>query len=147
MKKPLDKQPEEFQEGQSVELLICDPTEIGYKAMISNSRIGMLYKNEVFQPLKKGQRITGYIKKIREDGKIDLCLQKPGYDTIDDISEKIMDKLKARGGFIPATDKSATEIIYGLFGISKETFKKAIGALYKKQLISIESNGIRLIEK
>ncbi|MBI5676041.1 MAG: hypothetical protein HZC48_09495 [Nitrospirae bacterium] len=116
MKKFPDKQPEEFQEGQSVELLICDPTEIGYKAIISNSRIGVLYKNEVFQPLRKGQRITGFIKKVRDDGKIDLCLQKPGYDTID-------------------------------FGVSKKTFKKAIGALYKKRLITIESNGIRLIEK
>jgi len=147
MKKFPDKQPEEFQEGQSVELLICDPTEIGYKAIISNSRIGVLYKNEVFQPLKKGQRITGFIKKIREDGKIDLCLQKPGYNTIDSVSEKIMDKLKAQGGFIPATDKSPAEIIYGLFGVSKKTFKKAIGALYKKRLITIERNGIRLIEK
>jgi predicted RNA-binding protein (virulence factor B family) len=143
----LDKQPVQFQEGQSVELLICDRTELGYKAIINNSRRGVLYKNEVFQTLKKGQRITGYIKKVRDDGKIDLCLQKPGYETIDGVSEKIMDKLKAKGGFLPATDKSSPEIIYSLFGVSKKTYKKAIGALYKKRLITIESKGITLIKK
>jgi hypothetical protein len=143
----LDKQPVQLQEGQSVELLIYDRTELGYKAIISNSRRGVLYKNEVFQTLKIGQRITGYIKKMRDDGKIDLCLQKPGYENIDGVSEKIMDKLKAKGGFIPVTDKSSPEVIYTLFGVSKKTYKKAIGALYKKRLITIESNGITLIKK
>jgi len=138
---------DEFQEGQSVELVIGDLTEIGYKALINNSREGMLYRNEVFQTLRKGQRITGFIKKMRDDGKIDLCLQKPGYEKVDEVSEKIVDTLKARGGVISVTDKSAPEIIYGLFGVSKKTFKKAIGALYKKRLILIESNGIRLIKK
>jgi predicted RNA-binding protein (virulence factor B family) len=141
------KKPVEFQEGQSVELLIGDRTEIGYKALINNSRWGVLYKNEVFQTLRKGQRTTGFIKKVRDDGKIDLCLQKPGHEKIDEVSETIVDKLKAQEGFIPVTDKSAPEMIYGLFGVSKKTFKKAIGALYKKRLILIESNGIRLIKK
>jgi len=143
----LDKHPVQLQEGQSVELLIYDLTELGYKAIINNSRRGVLYKNEVFQTLKKGQRITGYIKKVRDDGKIDLCLQKPGYENIDGVSEKIMDKLKAKSGFIPVTDKSSPEVIYSLFGVSKKTYKKAIGALYKKRLINIESNGITLIKK
>ena len=147
MNKFPDKQPAEFQEGQSVELLIGDLTELGYKALINDSRWGVLYRNEVFQTLRKGQRITGFIKKVRDDGKIDLCLQKPGHEKVDEVSETILDKLKARGGFISATDKSAPEIIYGLFGVSKKTFKKAIGALYKKRLILIESNGIRLIKK
>jgi uncharacterized protein len=142
-----DKQPVVFQEGQSVELVIGDRTEIGYKALINNSREGMLYRNEVFQTLRKGQRITGFIKKVRDDGKIDLCLQKPGYEKVDEVSKKIVDKLKAQGGFISVTDRSAPEIIYGLFGVSKKTFKKAIGSLYKKRLILIESKGIRLIKK
>jgi predicted RNA-binding protein (virulence factor B family) len=142
-----DKQPVVFQQGQSVELVIGDRTEIGYKALINNSREGMLYRNEVFQTLRKGQRIPGFIKKVRDDGKIDLCLQKPGPEKVDEVSEKIVDKLKAQDGFISVTDKSAPEIIYGLFGVSKKTFKKAIGALYKKRLILIESNGIRLIKK
>ena len=142
-----DKQPVEIQEGQSVELVIGDRTEIGYKALINNSREGMLYKNEVFQTLRKGQHIKGFIKKVRDDGKIDLCLQKPGHEKVEEVSEKIVTTLNARGGFISVTDKSAPEIIYGMFGVSKKTFKKALGALYKKRQILIESNGIRLIKK
>jgi uncharacterized protein len=142
-----DKHSVVFHEGQSVELVIGDRTEIGYKALINNSREGMLYRNEVFQTLRKGQRVTGFIKKVRDDGKIDLCLQKPGHEKVDEVSKKIVDKLKTQGGFISITDRSAPEIIYGLFGVSKKTFKKAIGTLYKKRLILIESSGIRLIKK
>ena len=140
-----DKQQLGFQEGQSVELVIGTRTDLGYNAMINNSQWGMLYQNEVFQPLGKGQHIQGFIKKLRDDGKIDLCLQKPGYEKIDEVSEKIIDKLRAAGGFLSVTDKSPPEIIYGLFGVSKKTFKKAIGALYKKRLILIENKGIKLI--
>lgn len=147
----LDKLPDkgqvEFQEGQSVELIISDRTELGYKAIINNSSEGLLYKNEVFQALRKGQHIAGFIKKLRDDGKVDLCLQKPGAEKVDDVSEKIIDKLKAQGGFIALDDKSPPEVIYHLFGASKKTYKKAIGALYKKRLILIESAGIRLAKK
>jgi predicted RNA-binding protein (virulence factor B family) len=143
----LDKEPIKLREGQGVELLICSQTEIGYKAIIDNSHWGVLYKNEIFQPLRKGQQVPGFIKKIREDGKIDLCLQKPGPEKVADMSEKIIDALKTGGGFISITDKSPAEIIYQMFGVSKKTYKKAIGALYKKRLIEIESDGIRLIEK
>jgi hypothetical protein len=140
-----DKQPVGFEEGQSVELVIGDRTDLGYKARINNSEWGMLYKNEVFQPLRKGQHIKGFIKKLRVDGKIDLCLHKPGHEKIDEISEMIIAKLRAAGGFVSVSDKSRPEIIYGLFGVSKKTYKKAIGALYRKRLIIIESAGIKLI--
>ena len=143
----LNKQPADFEEGQRVELMICSQTEIGYKAIIDNSRWGILYKNEVFQSLKKGQRLPGFIKKVRDDGKIDLCLQRPGSEKIGEVSDKIIDLIKARGRFIPITDKSPAETIYSMFGVSKKTYKKAIGALYKKRLIAIEENGIRLIAK
>jgi predicted RNA-binding protein (virulence factor B family) len=142
-----DEGPAEFQEGQSVELVISDRTDIGYKAIIDNYREGLLYKNEVFQTLKKGQHIAGFIKKVRDDGKVDLCLQKPGAEKVDAVSGKILDKLKAQGGFIAVDDKSPPEVIYRLFGASKKTYKKAIGALYKKRLILIESGGIRLAGK
>jgi predicted RNA-binding protein (virulence factor B family) len=142
-----DKEQVEFQEGQSVELLIGDRTEIGYKAIINNSREGLLYKNEVFQTLRKGQRIAGFIKKVRDDGKIDLCLQRPGAEKVDNVAEKILDELKAHGGFIALDDKSPPQVIYRLFGTSKKTYKKAIGALYRKRLILIESDGIRLARK
>jgi predicted RNA-binding protein (virulence factor B family) len=128
-----------------VDLLIFRRTEIGYTAIINNSRRGMLYRNETFQPLSAGQRIRGFIKKVRPDGKIDLCLQKPGREKVDDVADKIMDALKKSKGFVSVTDKSPPDVIYRLFGASKKTYKKAIGALYKDRLITIEQNGIRLV--
>lgn len=138
-------EPQEFHEGQSVELVIGNRTDLGYKALINNSAEGILYRNEVFRPLRKGERIAGFIKKVREDGKIDLCLQKPGHEKVDQVSELILGTLKTARGFLPVTDSTAPETIYGLFGVSKKTFKKAIGTLYKKRLILIAHDGIRLL--
>ncbi|MCK5492014.1 MAG: GntR family transcriptional regulator [Candidatus Omnitrophica bacterium] len=137
----------DFKEKQEVDLLIFGSTDIGYKAIVNNCQWGMLYKNEVFQNLKKGQKIKGFIKKVRDDGKIDVCLHKPGYDTVKYFTEIIMDKLKVEGGFIGVNDKSSPEAIYDMFGMSKKIYKKAIGSLYKKKTISIEDEGIRLKEK
>jgi predicted RNA-binding protein (virulence factor B family) len=117
---------------------------MGFIAVINGTHKGILYKNEVFQPLKIGQEIDGFIKKVRDDKKIDLCLQKPGYKATDALSRKIMDKLQQRGAFIAVTDKSRPKVIADLFGVSKKTFKKAIGNLYKKRLITLEKDGIRL---
>jgi len=142
----LDLMPTEYIEGEEVDLLICDKTDIGYKAIIEGKHWGILYDNEVFQKLERGQQINGYIKKIREDNKIDLSLQKTGYNIVDEISEKILAKLKEQDGFIPVTDKSPPEVISDIFGISKKTFKKSIGALYKKRLIILENDGIKLVE-
>jgi len=136
-----------FLGGRKVALRISDRTEMGFIAEINGTRKGILYKNEVFQPLKIGQEIEGFIKKVREDNKIDLCLQKPGYKAIDVVSRKIMNELLQRGGFIAVTDKSRPKAIAELFGVSKKTFKKAIGNLYKKRLITLEKGGIRLQEK
>ncbi len=140
----VDKDKPELEANQEVNLLICQQTELGYKAIINNQYMGILYKNEVFQPLDNGQRITGYIKQVRDDFKIDLMLQKPGIDQIEEIAETILAKLKFAGGFLGVTDKSPTDEIYDTFGISKKTYKKAIGYLYKKRLIILESNGIRM---
>jgi len=142
----LDKHPPGFKPGQEVSLLIYEQTDIGYKAVINNSHQGVLYKNEVFQPLAIGQTVKGYIKKVRDDSKIDLTLDKPGYEKIEDLSERILDELRRQGGFIAVTDKSAPEIMYELFGMSKKTYKKAVGALYRKRLVTIEPDGIRLNE-
>ncbi len=133
-----------FHEGQKVALLISARTRMGFIAVINGTRKGILYKNEVFQPLKIGQEIDGFIRKVRDDKKIDLCLQKPGYNAIDAMSRKIMDKLRQQGGFIAVTDKSRPKVVADLFGVSKKTYKKAIGNLYKKRLITLEKNGIRL---
>ncbi|MBL7176743.1 MAG: hypothetical protein ISS66_13040 [Desulfobacteraceae bacterium] len=136
-----------FYEGQKVALRISTRTRMGFTAVINGTHKGILYKNEVFQPLKIVQEIYGFIRKVRDDKKIDLCLQKPGHKAIDALSQKIMDKLQQQGGFIAVTDKSRPKVIADLFGISKKTFKKAIGNLYKKRLITLEKNGIRLGEK
>jgi predicted RNA-binding protein (virulence factor B family) len=135
-----------FYEGQKVALLISARKKMGFIAVINGTHKGVLYENEVFQPLKIGQEIDGFIKKVRDDKKIDLCLQKPGYKAIDAQSRKIMDKLQQQGGFIAVTDKSQPKVIADIFGVSKKTFKKAIGNLYKKRLITLEKNGIRLRE-
>jgi predicted RNA-binding protein (virulence factor B family) len=133
-----------FREGQKVALLITAQTGMGFTAVINGTHKGILYKNEVFQPLKIGQEIDGFIKKVRDDKKIDLCLQQPGYKAIDALSRKIMDELQQQGGFIAVTDKSRPKVIAELFGVSKKTYKKAIGHLYKKRLITLEKNGIRV---
>ena len=143
----LDNTPSNFHAGQEVELLICSKTDIGYKAIIDNTHWGVLYSNEVFQPLKSGQRTKGYIKKVRDDNKIDLSLHKTGYEKVDDITDTILTALKAKDGFLPVTDKSTPETIYKMFGVSKKTYKKAIGAIYKKKLITIENGGIKLAGK
>jgi len=143
--KCVDNIPVDYEIGEEVDLLIAGQTDLGFKAIIDNSHWGMLYKNEVFQPLKTGQKLKGFVKTIREDEKIDLSLQKEGYEKIDDISQSILNKLAAQNGFLPLTDKSSPETIKQTLHISKKNFKKAIGALYKQRLISIEENGIKLL--
>ncbi|MGV3526299.1 MAG: S1 RNA-binding domain-containing protein [Candidatus Sericytochromatia bacterium] len=134
-----------FEEGEAVSLVIAESNPLGYKAVVNHTHWGLLYGNEVFQPLKVGQSVSGYVKKIREDGKIDLALNKPGYshERMDQISQTILDRIRAEGGFLPLTDKSPPEAIYNLFQISKKNFKQAVGRLYKARLITIEPQGLR----
>ena len=143
--KCVDNIPVDYEVGEEVDLIIAGQTDLGFKAIIDNSHWGMIFKNEVFQPLKVGQKLKGFIKTIREDEKIDLSLQKEGYEKIDDISQSILNKLAASNGFLPLTDKSSPESIKGTFQISKKNFKKAIGSLYKHRLISLEEDGIKLL--
>ena len=105
----------------------------------------MLYHNEVFQPLSPGKRVLAYIRQVREDGKIDLALQKAGFEKIDDFAETLLQYIEAQGGFTPMNDKTDAAVIYNTFGVSKKTFKKAVGDLYKKRLIVLEKEGIRLV--
>ena len=140
----LGLQPPDYKEGEEVDLIIYERTDLGYKAVVNLYHEGMVYENEVFQTLYLGQQLKGYIKKIREDLKIDLSLQRPGYQAVDDLSQSILEIIKEHGGRIAVTDKSQPEEIYSLFGVSKKTFKKVIGALYKKRLITIDPSGIEL---
>ena len=135
----------DFEVGQKVSLIIADKTELGFKAIVNHTHWGLLYQNELFQPLKRGQKLDGYIKQIREDGKIDLNLNQPGYGKVVSLTDEILNKLKANNGTLMLSDKSPPEAIYATFGVSKKVFKQAIGALYKKQLISIDKNGITLV--
>jgi len=134
-----------FAVGDEVSLLISNRTDLGYNAIINGTHLGILYSNEIFKPIKTGDKATGFIKKIREDGKIDLSLEKQGYEKVDPVLDVIVAKLKENDGFLAVSDKSDPELIVKLFGISKKTYKKAVGALYKNKQITIEDNGIRLI--
>ena len=135
-----------FKEGQAVDLIIADQTELGVKAVINHQYWGVIYKNEIFQSLQKGQKLKGYIKKIRPDNKIDLALNQDKYGRkVDDTSDKVLAILEKHGGYIPLTDKSPPEMIYDTFGVSKKVYKQAIGGLYRQRKILIEDNGIRLV--
>jgi len=144
LNKFLSKTVPEYTIGQEVDLIIESETDLGYKAIVNNLHWGILYENEVFEQLDKGLKIKGYIKKVRTDDKIDLSLQPLGYEKVDPITQMILDQLKKEGGFIAVSDKSDAEQVYRVFGISKKTFKQAIGALYKRRLITIGNEGIRL---
>jgi predicted RNA-binding protein (virulence factor B family) len=135
----------DFEIGQKVSLIIADKTELGFKAIVNNTHWGLLYQNELFQPLRKGQKLDGYIKKIRDDQKIDLSLHHPGYGKVVSLTDNILIKLKENDGVLMLSDKSPPEAIYAAFGVSKKVFKQAIGALYKKKLITLDKNGIKLV--
>lgn len=142
--KLLDKTPANYTRNQQVDLIIAERSELGYKAIVEGQHWGMIFKSDVFGKLFIGKRLKGYIKNIREDGKIDLSLQKIGVGKMDELSQKVMDLLEKKGGFLPLNDKSSPEAIFAAFRTSKGTFKKTIGGLYKQGKIVIEKEGIRL---
>ena len=140
----LSKEKPDYQPGQEVEIMIWQRTDLGYKAIVENQYSGLIYQGEIFQSLEPGMKLTAYIRQVREDGKIDLTLQKDGQKKVEDFSEVLLQFIKDQGGRTSLNDKSAAEDIYEAFGVSKKTFKKAVGDLYKKRLIVLEEGGIRL---
>ncbi len=133
-------------EDEEVSLLIWQKTDLGYTVIINNIHKGLIFENEIFTSLRIGDKITGYIKKIRDDGKIDVAIQAAGYWKTKDVnSSLVLEKLQEKGGFLSLTDKSSPEDIYATLGISKKAFKKTVGDLYKQKIISLESDGIRLV--
>jgi len=132
-------------EGQEVEILIFDKTEIGFNVIINSNYLGIIYKNEIFKRISIGDKTKGYIKKLREDGKIDISLQQAGYENIAEVVEFILNKLKSNNGVLCLSDKSNPKQIYSVLQISKKVFKKAIGFLYKEKKIVIKENAIELI--
>lgn len=143
----LDKLPANFKQGDEVNLLIAETTELGTKVIINDSHWGLIHSGDIFQTLSYGKRTKAYIKTIREDGKIDVVLRKMGQDSIHELAKHILTELHKKGGFLPLHDKSSSLDIQRAFGDSKKSFKSAIGNLYKRGEINIESNGIRLRDK
>ena len=133
----LSKEKPEYTPEAEVNILIWQKTDLGFKAIIDNKYSGLLYENEIFCPLETGMEMKAFVKQVREDGKVDLILQKPGFEKIDDFSKTLLDYIKAHGGRINLNDKSPAEDIYDTFGVSKKTFKKGVGDLYKKRLITL----------
>ncbi|MCE8558987.1 GntR family transcriptional regulator [Bacteroides fragilis] len=141
----LSKEKAPYQPGEEVNILIWQKTDLGFKAIIENMYSGLLYDSEIFQTLHTGDTLKAYIKQVREDGKIDLILQKPGFEKVDDFSKTLYRYIADHGGRIGLNDKSPAEEIYDVFGVSKKTFKKAVGDLYKKRLILLHEDGIELV--
>ena len=135
----------ELSAGQQVELLIAEQTDLGFKAIINHQFWGVLYSNELYRRVRKGQIVEGYIQRIRDDGKIDLTLNQPGFSAskIEVVARDIENNLHANSGFLALNDKSPPPDIYAVFGVSKKVFKQAVGALYKAQKITIEAGGLR----
>ena len=140
----LDNTQPSYQPGQTVELLVVERTDLGFKAIVNGKHWGLIHKNELFKFLRPGMQETGYIREVRADGKISLSLQPIGPAAADSLGEQILARLREAGGRLPLSDKSAPEEISRLFGVSKGNFKKAIGGLYKQGLIVILDEGIEL---
>lgn len=134
-------------EGEEVDLLVFERTDLGYKVIINHLHTGMVYGNEVFRPLNVGEQMKGHVRKVREDNKIDISLQAPGYAAVEPNSQRLLDMMEKRGGFIPYTDSTDAGVIQHELQMSKKVFKKAVGALYKQKRILIEEEGLRLVKQ
>lgn len=136
-----------YHSGDPVDLLVWQKTDLGMKAIVDGQYSGLLYDSQMFRSLHTGDRVRGYIRQVREDGKIDLALQCPGQQGVLDFSSQLLRHLEMNGGQSPMGDKSPAEEIYAVFGVSKKVFKKAVGDLYRKRLIEISENGIQLTDR
>lgn len=142
LNKYLNDETTEYVEDQEVDLLIAARTDLGYKAIINHTNWGLLYEDQVFGDLKVGHKVTGYVYMTRPDGKIDLSLHLPAEKKVEALTTQIINELDENGGTLPLSDKSPPEAIYEAFSVSKKTFKRALGSLYKDKLIMIESDKI-----
>ncbi len=146
----LDESFPDYEIGAPVDLVVATKTDLGFKALVDGRFLGLLYADEIYQPISYAQTLKGFIKKVRDDGKIDLQLTNPlsvGHKSADPIANEILKKLEAENGFLPINDKTPAEDIYEWFGVSKKKFKIALGGLYKKRILTVEPDGIRLVKK
>ncbi len=138
---------EDFEVGQEVEVIVGSFSKLGITVLVDEVSEGILYSSEVYQRLEEGQRLKAYIKKVREDGRLDISLQPIGFrNSITKFQVQILTAIKAHNGFLPITDKADPDTIKYELGMSKKAFKNAVGGLYKNKVISLEENGIRLVD-
>lgn len=129
---------------EEVDIIISNPTELGWNVIINQLHQGLIYKDDVFQKIQTGDRMKAYIKKTRPDGKIDVSLQRPGYRSIEPNARELLTALELKGGFLGLTDKSSPEEIQKELQLSKKSFKRALGTLYKKRMVEIKDEGVYL---
>lgn len=135
-----------YNPGDRVNVLVYQRTDLGYKAIVDGKYGGLIYASQVFTPIQVGDTLEAYIQQVRPDGKIDLELQRSGPRKVDDFAQTLLDYIHQHGNRIAITDKSDPEEIYNTFGVSKKTFKKAVGDLYKKRLIVLDPDSIRAVK-
>lgn len=135
-----------YQVGDKVNIIVSEQTDIGYKAVVNHQHWGVLYNSDVFKPLRRGDKLAAYIGKVRDDGKIDLRLASSTFKQAQELTGQILAQLEQNAGKLALTDKSAPELIYAKFGVSKKAFKQAIGSLYKEKKIVITDDGLILVK-
>lgn len=145
MDRILDNEEMDLKEGQEVDLIVYAPTDLGFNCIVDGKYKGLLYKNEVFEELQVGEKRRGFVKKIREENKLDLVLQKQGFEVFEDHQQTVLHFLEANGGVSELNDKSTPEEIKNALKMSKKAFKKAIGMLYKDKKITISEKGIQQV--
>ncbi|AEA45475.1 CvfB family protein [Fluviicola taffensis] len=137
---------DELQADDEVDIMVWEFTDLGLKVLVNNRFQGLIFKNELHRRVRMGETLRGFVKTVRPDGKLDIVLERAGYDKIDTHAQKLLTMLENNGGFLDLTDKSDPEEIQYRTGWSKKVFKQVIGNLYKQRLISLHENGITLIE-
>lgn len=133
-----------YKAGDTVQILIGPRTPLGYKAIVENAWLGMLFADEIFQEVHSGDRLEAFVKQVRSDGKLDLSLQQTGQTAVTAFADRLLQHIEMHGGFTHLCDSSPADEIYAVFGVSKKVFKRAVGDLYKRRLIAIEADGLRL---
>ncbi|MBC7381997.1 MAG: GntR family transcriptional regulator [Bacteroidia bacterium] len=147
MNKILNNESVDFEVGEAVQMMVYENTQLGYFVILEGKHKGLIYHNEVYKPIMPGDILSGYIKKIKENKEIDISLQKIGFDHVSDQTDTVINYLKANNGFLQLTDNSTPEQIAAKLHISKKTFKKSIGMLYRQRLVRIEPEGVYLVEQ
>ena len=136
-----------YHHGDEADLLVWQKTEMGFKVIVDNLYQGLIFDNQVFRPLHTGDRLKGYIDHIREDGKIDITIQRTGRQHTKEFADVLLQYLQDNNGYCNLGDKSPAELIADRFKVSKKAYKKAVGDLYRRRIITIEDDGIRLISE